>query len=778
MLELKNISKQYRTGDEVQTTLDQVSLTFSNREFVSILGASGSGKTTLLNIIGGLDTYDGGDLLVNGTSTQSFKKQDWDAYRNRTIGFVFQSYNLISHLSILENVKMALSIAGVPDAEGKERALGALKDVGLEKHVHKKPSQLSGGQMQRVAIARALVTNPQIILADEPTGALDSKTSVQIMELMKKISKDKLVIMVTHNPELAELYSNRIIRIADGKVTEDIRLQEGEAVVDEAGYRPVKTSMSLGQAVSSSFKNLLTKKIRTGLTVLAASIGIISIASVLSISAGMDSYIEQTQKDSLSTMPITVSATAASSGERNLSDRFSGTESAEKTDTIKLAEDAVAHSNHFTEDALGNGGNFMTYMEEHASGYYDSLSFDTGYNLKALVKNQSGEPVFIQQETGRQVSSNFAVLPEDMTSLSEQYDLLAGEDLANLASNQVVLFIPENGTLTAQQLEVLGYADATEVEASDLIGKEISVLTNDDYYQEINNHFLPKEASEELYQAGQKLTIATVVRAKDANSSTFSALMGYSTDFLNQMLEKEKTSTLVQKQAASPSKSLVGMTGETLSQQAYTSLMQGIGGDTSPTSLKFYTSTVEEREQLVATIEDFNQAVADKYGKDSEKYAYYEIEFVDMSEMLTSVLGSIITVITFILTAFSGISLLVSSVMIGILTYVSVVERTKEIGIMRAIGARQKDISRIFNAEAGLIGLTSGLLGVGIAMGLNLVVNGLIESTLNITGFTASLSPWAMVALVALSLLLTLIAGYIPSRIAAKKNPVEALRSE
>ncbi|HEM3633578.1 TPA: ABC transporter ATP-binding protein [Streptococcus suis] len=352
MLTLTNICKYYRSGDERQVALENVSLTFSKQEFVSILGASGSGKTTLLNIIGGLDSYDAGDLLVNGTSTQSFKEKDWDAYRNGTIGFVFQSYNLISHLTILENVKLALSIAGVSEAEGREQAYQALCEVGLEKHVSKKPSQLSGGQMQRVAIARALVTNPQIILADEPTGALDIKTSVQIMELMKEISKDRLVIMVTHNPELAEAYSNRIIRVADGHIIEDTKPpQEGENL-QGAGYQSVKTAMSLRQAVSSSMKNLLTKKTRTSLTVLAASIGIISIASVLSISSGMNAYIEQTPKDSLATMPITVQATSGGSGERNLADRFSTTESEEATDIIRLSEESAAHSNHYTEGEM------------------------------------------------------------------------------------------------------------------------------------------------------------------------------------------------------------------------------------------------------------------------------------------------------------------------------------------------------------------------------------------------------------------------------------------
>ena len=370
MLELKHITKIYNSGEEENRVLNDVSIRFGEHEFVSILGASGSGKTTLLNIIGGLDSYDEGDMIVDGTSTKSFKDKDWDSYRNGTIGFIFQNYQLISHLSVLENVKIALSISGLSNKESQERAVVALKDVGLEQHIHKKPNQLSGGQMQRVAIARALVTNPKIILADEPTGALDSSTSIQIMELIKKISQGKLVIMVTHNPELAEKCSSRIVRLSDGKIIEDTA--PNPQIDSNKGYKLGKTSMSFARAISSSFKNLLTKKVRSILTIFAASIGIIGIASVLAISSGMNGYIKSMQEDTLSTMPITISA-ADSGGIRTLSDRL-----AEKTEEpikeIKVAEQGKTHQNRYTEDALGGkDGDFISYMKKHAKSYYYQL---------------------------------------------------------------------------------------------------------------------------------------------------------------------------------------------------------------------------------------------------------------------------------------------------------------------------------------------------------------------------------------------------------------------
>lgn len=732
MLELKNLVKIYQSGGESHTALDHINLTFGDQEFVSILGASGSGKTTLLNVIGGLDSYDQGDLVVDGTSTQNFTDRDWDSYRNGTIGFVFQSYNLISHLSILENVQMALSISGVSSKESQARARQALVEVGLEQHVDKKPSQLSGGQMQRVAIARALVTNPKIILADEPTGALDSKTSVQIMELIKKISRDKLVIMVTHNPELAEQYSDRIIRVADGEIVEDTAPYHEKADEQAAGYEAPKTAMSFGQAVSSSFKNLLTKKTRTILTTFAASIGIISVGTVLAISSGMSGYIQTTQEDTLSTMPITISAVDSGQGVAALSDRLSE-ENTGKLTEISLAKQSQTHQNRYTAEALNKGETFISYMEENAADYYKSLSFNTGYQFKALVKDSKGQIQQIEENQVRTLiatNTNFAVLPADSTTITDKYKLVASKDqkFTYPTANQAILFVNADGSLTADQLKMLGYDGAEKVAVSDVIGKEIRVVDNDNYFRQVGDNFIPNTINQDLYDKGEKLEITAVMQLKDNTTTMFNGTIGYSQEFLNSILAKEKNSALVKAQKASPSKSLLGISQESLTEDSLQATLQQLGGDDTPTSLSFYAKSFDDRERILQVMDDYNQAVAKKYGKNSSDFDKYSISYTDVAKTLTSAFNDIIGSVTFILTAFSGISLLVSSVMIGILTYVSVVERTKEIGILRAIGARKKDISRIFNAEAGLLGLTSGLLGVGIAALLTLPINSLVAS--------------------------------------------------
>lgn len=780
MLELKHITKIYNSGEEENRVLNDVSIRFGEHEFVSILGASGSGKTTLLNIIGGLDSYDEGDMIVDGTSTKSFKDKDWDSYRNGTIGFIFQNYQLISHLSVLENVKIALSISGLSNKESQERAVVALKDVGLEQHIHKKPNQLSGGQMQRVAIARALVTNPKIILADEPTGALDGSTSIQIMELIKKISQGKLVIMVTHNPELAEKCSSRIVRLSDGKIIEDT--SPNPQIDSNKGYKLGKTSMSFARAISSSFKNLLTKKVRSILTIFAASIGIIGIASVLAISSGMNGYIKSMQEDTLSTMPITISA-ADSGGIRTLSDRL-----AEKTEEpikeIKVAEQGKTHQNRYTEDALGGkDGDFISYMKKHAKSYYKSLNFNTGYTLKAFVKDTDGQIHQIQDNVVRTLmatTTNFAVLPTDETTITDKYRLVASEDkiFKYPTGNQAILFLDSDGSLSEQQLAMLGYKGKNKVKIEELLGKEIHVLTNDQYFRQIGERFIPNEVTDSLYQEGQTLRITEIMQLKDATTTPFNGTIGYSQTFLNQLLEVEKSSAIVQAQEKSQTRSVLDISGEVLSEESYQTMMQQLGGDNTPTSLSFYAKSFEDRKKILQTIHTFNEDVAKKYGKNSNDYERYSVSYTDMAKTVSEAFTDIIGSVTFILTAFSGISLLVSSIMIGILIYVSVVERTKEIGILRALGSRKKDISRIFNAEAGLLGLSSGVLGIGIATLLTIPINQLVVDSLNIKGFTANLSPENAAVLVALSIILTFFAGYIPSKIAARKNPVEALRTE
>ena len=775
MLELKNITKIYNSGAGVQRALDNVSISFGGHEFVSILGASGSGKTTLLNLIGGLDGYDEGDMIVDGTSTKSFADKDWDSYRNGTIGFVFQSYNLISHLSVLENVKLALSISGISNRESKKRAIEVLKNVGLEEHINKKPNQLSGGQMQRVAIARALVTDPKIILADEPTGALDSSTSAQIMDLIKEISKDKLVIMVTHNAEIAEKYSDRIVRLSDGVVIEDTA---ANSVRDSGSeYKCAKTSMSLAQAINSSFKNLLTKKVRTALTTVAASIGIISIATVMAISSGMNGYIKTTQEDTISTVPVTISAVDSKIIIKT------GPDKKKSSKEIKLSDMGKTHLNRYTEDALGEDGSFISYMKKKASKYYKSIDCSTGYSIKALIKDQNGQFHSVQENEIRTIVNtinNFAVLPTDEKIITKDYELLASKTgkFKYPSLNEAILFVGADGTLSEKQLSLLGYGGRKSVKPDELIGMKFKVLTNNQYFRQFGDVFIPNEVTENLYNEGQTLEITAVMRCKDSSKTPFNGLIGYNKAFLDNILKSEESSDIVKAQKNSKGKSVIGGSGEALTDEAYQGIMQQLGGDSTPKSINFYAESFKDREKIVNTIGKFNKELEKKYGKSSKSYERYAISYTDMAKTITKAFGDIINSITFVLIAFSAISLLVSSVMIGILIYVSVVERTKEIGILRALGSRKRDVSRIFNAEAGILGLISGVLGVAVASALTIPINRLVANSLNIKGFEASVSPKAACTLILLSVALTLIAGFIPSKIAARKNPVEALRTE
>lgn len=775
MLELKNITKIYNSGAGVQKALDNVSISFGVHEFVSILGASGSGKTTLLNLIGGLDGYDEGDMIVDGTSTKSFADKDWDSYRNGTIGFVFQSYNLISHLSVLENVKLALSISGISNRESKKRAIEVLKNVGLEEHINKKPNQLSGGQMQRVAIARALVTDPKIILADEPTGALDSSTSAQIMDLIKEISKDKLVIMVTHNAEIAEKYSDRIVRLSDGVVIEDTA---ANSVRDSGSeYKCAKTSMSLAQAINSSFKNLLTKKVRTALTTIAASIGIISIATVMAISSGMNGYIKTTQEDTISTVPVTISAVDSKIIIKT------GPDKKKSSKEIKLSDMGKTHLNRYTEDALGKDSSFISYMKKKAGKYYKSIDYSTGYSIKALIKDQNGQFHSVQENEIRTIVNtinNFAVLPTDEKTIAKDYELLASKTgkFKYPSVNEAVLFIGADGTLSEKQLSLLGYGGRKSVKPDELIGMKFKVLTNNQYFRQFGDVFIPNEVTENLYNEGQTLEITAVMRCKDSSKTPFNGLIGYNKAFLDNILKSEESSDIVKAQKNSKGKSVIGGSGEALTDEAYQGIMQQLGGDSTPKSINFYAESFKDREKIVNTIGKFNKELEKKYGKSSKNYERYAISYTDMAKTITKAFGDIINSITFVLIAFSAISLLVSSVMIGILIYVSVVERTKEIGILRALGSRKRDVSRIFNAEAGILGLISGVLGVAVASALTIPINRLVANSLNIKGFEASVSPKAACTLILLSVALTLIAGFIPSKIAARKNPVEALRTE
>lgn len=772
MLQLKDIVKKYNTGGTEVEVLKKVNISFRESEFVSILGASGSGKTTLLNIIGGLDNYTSGDMLLMGRSTKEFTDRDWDSYRNGTIGFVFQSYNLIGHLSIIENVKLALSISGESNKENDIKAKKALEDVGLGDHLYKKPNQLSGGQMQRVAIARALVTNPKVILADEPTGALDSKTSVQIMELIKEISKEKLVIMVTHNPELARKYSDRIVSVKDGEIIEDTKPyieQEGNN-----GYELKKTAMTFSSAIKSSFKNLLTKKFRSLMTVVASSIGIISIGLVLAISSGMDKYIKTMQNENLSSMPITISSNQINFGigeDNNTSD------SSEENLVPKSRRDV--HKNLYSEDALGNGETFIKYIQENAKDYYSAIDFAKGYKIKALTKNTKGDIVDVKMDGQDNSRGNtiLSVLPEDKNLIMNQFEIVKSleQNFEYPKGNEVVLFTAKNNEIDKNVLKALGYSENAKVKYEDVLGKEFSIVDNNNYYTKIENRFVPATVDEKMYNAGTKVKIVAIAKAKDSFTVPQFTL-GYTKKLQDSLLSKEVSSDIVKEQEKDKSKNI--LTNTKMDNEVATEVLSGLGANTDPSSILIYPKTFNDRDKIANTISEYNKKVAEKYGAGTEDYNKYSITYSDMAKQMTSIMSQMINTITLILTAFAGISLVVSSIMIGILTYVSVVERTKEIGILRAIGARKKDITRIFIAEAGLIGFVSGAVGVIVSLGLALPISKTIAKALKIDNFSAGLDLKSAVGLILLSVILTLIASVIPSRMAAKKDPVEALRTE
>lgn len=774
MLELKNIVKEYKLGGHTYTALKDVSIKFRKSEFVSILGASGSGKTTMLNIIGGLDKYTSGEMWVNGKSTKDFKDKNWDAYRNATIGFVFQSYNLISHISVLDNVKLALSISGISSKQARLKSIKALEEVGLLEHINKKPSQLSGGQMQRVAIARALVTDPKIILADEPTGALDSKTSVQIMELIKKISQDKLVIMVTHNPELAKTYSDRIVKVSDGNIIEDTNAYVVEENANES-YKEVKTAMSLKDSIKSSFNNLLTKKVRTMLTTLAGSIGIISIGLVLSISSGMQGYINKLENENLSSMPITINA---SQSDMNFGSRLESNEE-NNTTSIKVSQIRELHKNNYTEDILGNGQTFIKYLEENAKDNYKNIDYSTNYQIKSVVNTYEDKIQEVKIQGARTFrSSIFGRLPEDKNILLNQYKIVAKQD-SNFdyptKAEEAMLFVGLDNSIDKSVLRALGFNDDANFDYKDLLGKEISVLTNDAYYKEIEGFYTINKLDKDIYDQGTKVKIVAIAKPSD-DLSVNSYAIGYTKSLEDKLLNEEKNSQIVVKQKENRSTNI--FTKEEMTADEAESLIDSLGANEKPAAISIYPKSFEDREKIEAVIKSYNKKIAEKFGENSEAYHKNIITYTDMGKMMTELMTKMITTISVILIAFAAISLIVSSVMIGILTYVSVVERTKEIGILRAIGARKKDITRIFNAEAGIVGLSSGLFGVVITALLSIPISSAVSKAISAEGFVASLSVKNSIYLILLSLVLTLVASVIPARIAAKKDPVEALRSE
>lgn len=793
MLTLKAIYKRYTTGDFTQIALNGVNLTFRKNEFAAILGPSGSGKTTLLNIVGGLDQYDDGDLQINGQSTKKFKDSDWDAYRNNSVGFIFQSYNLIPHLSVLENVKMGMTLSGISNEEKQKRALDVLEKVGLKEHVHKKPNQLSGGQMQRVAIARSLVNDPDIILADEPTGALDTQTSEQIMELINEIAKDKLVIMVTHNPELAMNYADRIIEFRDGQVMKDSNPYS--VAENDSKYQLKKTSMSFWNALKLSGKNISTKKWRTGLIAFASSIGIIGIALVLSLSNGFNKQINSIENDTLSGYPITISQTAdeISFGPSASPLRETDADENEKQRTAAaifpetLTEEQVAHKNDLSPA-------YLEYLEKIDSGLISGMSFTHNATMNWL--NKVGDTVTVVNPDSLKLASYPRTQDVEATSfLEKNYDLLAGSYPQSKA--ELILVVGESNQLDSNIVNSLGLdGNKEQVAFSQVVGKEFKAVSNDEYYQQAESYFKAKGTPEELntlYNSENALTlkIVGVIRAKENVSiAGFSEGVKYSEELITDFITQSKTSAIVQAQEAADFNVMTGepFSGATIAPQTTDNrrfananrgqaavaspitkeqLLTKFGGVEKPNSITIYPSDFASKDEVLNYLDHWND----------KKEEAKQIVYTDMAATVTALMGSTLDAITIVLVAFAAISLIVSLIMIGIITYISVMERTKEIGILRALGARKKDITRVFNAETFIIGMCSGLLGIGIAYMATIPANIIME---NITGIAniAQLNPLHATMLVLVSVLLTMLGGLIPARMAAKKDPVEALRSE
>lgn len=773
MLELKNLSKDYYVGETTIKALKNINLKFRKNEFVSILGPSGCGKTTMLNIIGGLDQYTDGDLLIDGKSTKQYKDSDWDAYRNTTIGFVFQNYNLISHLSVLENVEMALSLSGVSAKERKERSLEVLNKVGLEGQSNKKPNQLSGGQMQRVAIARALVNNPKILLADEPTGALDTKTSNQIMKLIKEISNDRLVIMVTHNSKIAEEYSDRIINLLDGEILSDSNPANGDVKLG-GNLENKKTSMNFLTAIKSSFKNLLTKKGRTITTSIAGSIGILSIALVLAFSNGMTNYVSDLESDSLAGFPITISETVATDTFDN-DDRDTILSTGETEDTefpdgdiiypYDSSESIVLHTNVFSDEVID-------YIEEIDESLYNSISYTRAISLQLLTQNENGIYDKVEVDNSSESSifgstSAYEELPESQKFVESQYDLLEGNYPTDF--DELVLVVDSSNQLDVDILDALGFDIEDEYSFTDFIGKEYKIAPNDVYYTQIESTFVANTNYQEMYNNEDSipLEITGILRVnEDASSEVLSSGIGYTTMLTDYMLEDSMDSEIVKAQMENPETNVLTNT-EFNDYVTYEDVMKIIGGDSTPTGIQIYPVDFESKDAIKEYLDDYNVGLAEED----------QIVYTDLAEVISTTISSLVSTITIILTAFAAISLVVSSIMIGIITYVSVIERTKEIGIMRSLGARKKDISRIFNAEALLTGLTSGIFGIVIYGILSVPLNIVLTSLIGVSGF-AQLGVGYGLGLIVLSTLLTFIAGLIPSKIAANKDPVIALRTE
>ena len=862
MLELRQITKDYLTGDSKVHALRGIDLKFRENEFVSILGQSGCGKTTLLNIIGGLDQYTSGDLIINGKSTKNFRDRDWDTYRNHTIGFVFQSYNLISHQTVLANVELAMTLSGVSREERRRRAAEALEKVGLGDQMKKKPNQLSGGQMQRVAIARALVNNPDILLADEPTGALDSATSVQIMDLLKEVARDRLVIMVTHNPALAEQYSTRIIKLMDGQVTDDSNPYEPDlrAASPEAGKtKERKPYMSFVTALSLSLTNLMTKKGRTFMIAFAGSIGIIGIALILSLSNGAQNYINQVEEDTLTSYPLTIQSTAMDmtslmstvmgtqdeAGEHGLDKVYSNNIMNNVLDVMaqEITTNDLTAFKEYLESGETNIGDLVSDIQYTYDTPLNIYKSDTSGGVVQLNPTSVMETMGMSggestESTAMASQSDiWNQLVGDQELISGQYDVVAGR-LAE-AFNEVVLITDENNEVTDYTLYSLGLMDKEELSQAgqalmrgeevlldteqqsytfdEILSLTFKLVASTDYYQKENGVWTDmrndEDFMENLVNEAQEIRIVGILRPSgELATSGSGGTIGYLPELMTWLVNRVNESEIVKEQTENPDINVFTgapfengeetdlqtmMENMPQEQQAYLASLDeeermayltqysqeasatyeenltelGIADLDTPSQIDIYPKDFESKEQITDLIDAYNQDAMDA-GQEN-----LVIQYTDMIGMMMSSVTTIINAISAILIAFVAISLIVSSIMIGIITYISVLERTKEIGILRSIGASKKDISRVFNAETVIVGVAAGALGIAVTELLNMLINLLVERGLDISNI-AQLPPAAGVILVAISMILTLIAGLIPSRLAAKRDPVKALRTE
>ena len=862
MLTLKNIKKDYETGDTVVHALQGITVDFRDNEFVSVLGASGCGKTTLLNIVGGLDRYTDGDLIINGVSTKTYRDADWDTYRNHTVGFVFQTYNLIMHQTVLGNVELALTLSGVPSKERRELAKEALIKVGLKEQMNKKPNQLSGGQMQRVAIARAIVNNPDIILADEPTGALDTQTSVQVMDILKEIAEDRLVIMVTHNPNLAAEYSTRIVQLSDGKIIDDshpvsdeerakaMRLakENAEAELKEAPSNPgfnqgaesaekikkppksrkKRPSMSFATALSLSFKNLLTKKARTVLVSFAGSIGIIGIALILSLSDGFQAYINRVQEDTLSTYPLTIEAKTVDM--TAMASSILGVVQGEK----KEKEPGMIYSNDIASKILMSvmkqqvTNNLAAFKEKFMEDkeiqkYVTSVQFTYDMALKIYFEgdqpmNSTGSTLqvnpssIIRRMFGSYAgisamgmsTSAFTELIDNPALLSSQYDLVGEGSRWPKSYDEVVLSVSSNGEINDYILYALGILDPAEFyemiekvsngeevefvehkfSYSDLLGMRFKHLPDAEWYNFDNitgiaNQKTAQELADSLKNEALELKIVGIVQPKaNAVATSISGTIGYQKSLVDYTIERTRNNPAVKAQLQNPERDVFtgidfnvensGIT-DINAKKSYEENLKKLGyvDPEIPESINIYVADFAAKDKITEWIKSYNAAA-----EEGDKISY-----TDYVGLMMSSVSIIINAISYVLIGFVAISLVVSSIMIGVITYISVLERTKEIGILRSIGASKRDISRVFNAETFIVGLVAGALGVLVAILIDIPINIILSVLAGLNGI-AAVPWWGAIALIVISVILTLIAGIIPSSVASKRDPVVALRTE